>query len=72
MSLKLLVSTIDNKNILDFLDSLNVQPDAIVINQCDKNEYKRINYKDNNIDFSCTAYEQIGEDDKKDKLQLSS
>ena len=49
MSLQLLISTLNNKNILGLLDSLNVQSDAIVINQCDINECKIINYKDNNI-----------------------
>lgn len=48
MSIQVLVSTMNQKD-FSLLDKMNIQTDAIIINQCDRNEVKEFNYKGNKI-----------------------
>lgn len=48
MNIQVLVSTMDQED-YSLLDKMNIQTDAIVINQCDRNEVKEFNYKGNKI-----------------------
>lgn len=46
MNLQVLVSTMHQaSNDYSLLDKMNIQSDAIVINQCDRNHFEKLNYK---------------------------
>lgn len=50
MSVQLLVATMHKKN-HDILKDMNIQSDAIVINQCDRNAFEKFNYNGHEILF---------------------
>ncbi|MFJ8512853.1 glycosyltransferase family A protein [Lysinibacillus xylanilyticus] len=59
MKLQVLVSTMNQTN-YDLIEKMNIQSDAIIVNQCDRNEIKQINYKGNNIMFMSFAERGVG------------
>lgn len=50
MTLQVLVSTMHQKD-HSILEKMNIQTDAIIVNQCDRNEFEEFEYKGNNIRF---------------------
>lgn len=60
MSVQLLISALEIKNYEDFLEKMNVQTDAIIINQCDRHSYKTIDYRNNKIDIYEFAERGVG------------
>ena len=50
MKLQVLVSSMHQKD-YSILDKMNIQSDAIVINQCNETKFENIKYKDNEIKF---------------------
>ena len=44
MTLQVLISTV-NANVKSLIKKMNINSEAIIINQCDKNDYEEINYK---------------------------
>ena len=50
MNLQVLVSTM-HQTYPSLLEKMNIQSDAIIINQCDRNEFEEFEYKGNNIKF---------------------
>lgn len=48
MNVQVLVSTMDQKN-HDLLEKMNIQTEAIIINQCDENKVEEFEYRNNNI-----------------------
>ena len=48
MTLQVLVATMHQTD-HSLLEKMNIQSDAIVINQCDRNEIERFTYKGHNI-----------------------
>lgn len=50
MNLQVLVSTMHQKD-HSILDKMNIQSDAIIINQCDRNEVEEFEYKGHHIKF---------------------
>lgn len=50
MNLQVLVSTMHQKN-HDLLKIMNLQSDAIIVNQCDKNEFEEFEYQGHAIKF---------------------
>lgn len=59
MKLQVLVSTMhqyDHK----LLEKMNIQSDAIIINQCDRNEFEEFSYKDHNIRVLSMAERGVG------------
>lgn len=59
MRLEVLISTINQKD-YSLLEKMNIQTDAIVINQCDKNEFKSLYIKGKNIKFISLAERGVG------------
>lgn len=59
MDLQVLVSTMHQKD-YSIIEKMNINSDAIIINQCDRFEYKKINYKGNSIDFFSFAERGVG------------
>ncbi len=59
MNLQVLVSTMHQKD-HSLLDKMNIQSDAIVINQCDRNEIEEFEYKGHTIKFLSFAERGIG------------
>ncbi len=57
MKVQLLIVTM-NQNNLDLLDDMNVQTDALVGNQCDKNEVVSTTYKSHNV--TCYSFAERG------------
>lgn len=59
MTFQLLVSTM---NQVDFqlLDRMNVQSDAVIINQCDKNSVEEFNYKSHKIKWVNMSHRGVG------------
>lgn len=54
MKIEVLVSTMNQKDISSLISKMNIQTDAVVINQCDRNGYEEIEYKGNKIRvFNC-------------------
>lgn len=49
MNIELLVSTMYQKNIIELCEKMNIQTNAIVINQCDKFNYEKFDIKDSTI-----------------------
>ncbi len=50
MKLQVLVATMHQKD-YSLLDKMNIQSEAIVINQCDENSFEDIEYKGKNVRF---------------------
>lgn len=50
LNIQALISTMDQTD-FSLLEKMNIQTDAIVINQCDRNYIKKFKYKDKNISF---------------------
>ncbi|MED3652389.1 glycosyltransferase family A protein [Heyndrickxia sporothermodurans] len=50
MNLEVLVSTMHQSD-YSILDRMNIHSDAIIINQCDENQYKELDYNGNSIRF---------------------
>ena len=50
MNLQVLVSTMHQTN-FSILEKMNIQTDAIIVNQCDKNEFEEFDYNGRNIKF---------------------
>lgn len=50
MNLQVLVSTM-NQNDHSLIDKMNIQSDAIIVNQCNRNEFEKIEYKNHSITF---------------------
>lgn len=50
MSLQVLVSTMYQTD-YSLLEKMNIQSDAIVVNQCDKNEFEKVEYNGHSIKF---------------------
>lgn len=59
MNLEVLVSTMDQID-YSLLEKMNIQSDAIVINQCNKNEVVNFEYKKHDISFLCFKERGIG------------
>jgi glycosyltransferase involved in cell wall biosynthesis len=59
MDLQVLVSTMHQTD-HSLLEKMNIQSDAIVINQCDRNEFEEFEYKGNAIKFLSFAERGIG------------
>ncbi|MEH0979526.1 glycosyltransferase family 2 protein [Bacillus mobilis] len=59
MNLQVLVSTMhqDNHNLIE---KMNIQSDAIVVNQCERNEFEEFTYKGHNIKFLSLAERGVG------------
>ena len=49
--IQVLISTMFLKNAVDLLRKMNIQTDAIIIDQCDRNEFEKIVYNGNNIEI---------------------
>ena len=59
MTLQVLVSTMHQKD-YSLLDTMNIQSDAIVVNQCDRNEIKEFEYKGHQIKWISLAERGVG------------
>lgn len=59
MKLQVLISTMNQEN-YSILDRMNIESDAIVINQCDKNKFEEFKYKGNNIKFISLNEKGVG------------
>jgi len=59
MKLQVLVSTMYQQN-YGLLHRMNIQTDAIIINQCDRNSFSEFDYKGNNIKWYSFAEKGIG------------
>lgn len=59
MNLETLVSTMNQKD-NSLLEKMNIQSDAIIVNQCDKNEIKEFTYKGYRIKFMSFAERGVG------------
>lgn len=59
MNLNVLVSTM-NQNDHSLIKKMNIQSDAIFINQCDKNKFEEFNYKGYNIKMLSFAERGVG------------
>ncbi len=51
MNLQVLASVMHQENELKLLEKMNIQSDAIIINQCDSHDYKEIEYNNNKIKY---------------------
>ena len=60
MNLQVLVSTMNQKDIFNLLEKMNINSDAIIINQCDNHNYEKLNYKEHIINFYSFAERGIG------------
>lgn len=58
-SFQVLLSTMNQKD-YSLLKKMNIQSDAIVINQSDKNQWKELNYKGHNIQWISTNERGVG------------
>ena len=59
MNLQVLVSTMKQTD-YSLLDKMNIQSDAIAINQCDRNEFAEFEYKGNKIRFLSFLEQGVG------------
>ncbi|WP_379970601.1 glycosyltransferase family A protein [Ectobacillus sp. sgz5001026] len=59
MNLQVLVSTMHQKD-HNLLGKMNIQSDAIIVNQCDKNEFEEFKFKGCNIKFLSFAERGVG------------
>lgn len=59
MTIQVLISTMNQKD-YSLLDRMNIQSDAIVVNQCDVNEIVEFKYKEHNIKWISLAERGIG------------
>lgn len=59
MKLEVLVSAMHQKD-HSLLKKMNIQSDAIVVNQCDRNEFEEFNYKGNLIRFLSLSERGVG------------
>lgn len=59
MKFEVLVSTMNRTN-HDLLDEMNIRSGAVVINQCDRNEFDKLDYKGNSIKFLSFAERGVG------------
>lgn len=59
MNIQVLIATM-NQNDYSLLEKMNIQSDAIVANQCDKNEIEEVIYKGNRIKFLSFAEKGVG------------
>lgn len=54
MKVEVLISTMNQEDIYSLMSKMNIQTDAVVINQCEKNGYEEIEYKGKKIRiFNC-------------------
>lgn len=54
MKLEVLISTMNQKDIYSLISKMNIQTDAVVINQCERESYEEIVYKEKKIRiFNC-------------------
>lgn len=60
MNLQVLVSTMNHKDIFNLLEKMNINSDAIIINQCDNHNYEKLNYKEHIIHLYSFAERGIG------------
>ena len=49
MNLEVLVSTMNLKEPEKFIKKMNIKTDAIIVNQCNDNSYKEIDYNEKKI-----------------------
>lgn len=59
MNLQVLLSTMHQKD-YRIIDKMNIQSDAIIVNQCNKNKIELVTYKGNMIQFLSLAERGIG------------
>ncbi|WP_461205040.1 glycosyltransferase family A protein [Clostridium sp. DL1XJH146] len=59
MNLQVLLS-IMNRDDFTIVEKMNIQSKAIVINQCDKNQFEKLRYKGNSIEFISLAERGVG------------
>lgn len=59
MNIQVLIATMNQKD-YTLLDKMNIQTDAIVGNQCDKNEITEFNYRDHRIQWLSFAERGVG------------
>ncbi|WP_372995841.1 glycosyltransferase family A protein [Lutispora sp.] len=59
MNLQVLVSTMHQTD-HSILDKMNIQSDAIVINQCDRNSFEEFDYNGNSVRFLSLAERGVG------------
>lgn len=59
MNMEILISTINQEG-HDILKRMNIQSDAIVINQCNINSFEEFKYEDNNIKFYSFSERGVG------------
>lgn len=59
MNLQVLVSTM-HQNDHSILEKMNIQSDAIIINQCDRNEIEKFTFKGNSINFLSLLERGVG------------
>jgi len=59
MNVQVLVSAMHQTD-HTLLEKMNIQTDAIIINQCDKNEFEEFQYKENSIRFLSFAERGVG------------
>jgi len=59
MKLEVLVATM-HQNDHSILEKMNIQTDAVIVNQCDRNEFEEIKYKGNSIRFLSLAERGVG------------
>ncbi|WP_053373006.1 glycosyltransferase family A protein [Paenibacillus sp. FJAT-27812] len=59
MKLQVLLSTMHQKD-HSIIDKMNIKTDAIIINQCDRNEIEQFNHKGNTINYFSLAERGVG------------
>lgn len=59
MDLEVLISTM-NQNDHKLLDAMNIQSNAVLINQCDFNKVEMVNYKGHKVKFMSLAERGVG------------
>ena len=59
MRMQVLISTMHQKD-FGLLDKMNIQTEAIVINQCDKNDYSEFDYNGHNIKWFSFSERGVG------------